>query len=316
MIKRTIVLGAGGFLGRAVSRALSDDPRCNPVIQHLRRPPAVDVVPDDSTMWRALDLVQASPAEIRDLIDQSGADVVVNCIGATFGTAAEMRASNIDVVVKLIEALRDRPHIHLVHLGSAAEYGAHWPGRAITETAAAKPVSEYGITKLESTELLVDAGRSGDLSVTILRVFNPFGRGSAERTLPGRAAREIDAALRRNDDVVRLGSLESWRDYIDTRDVASAVVAAVASVPSGAKLLNVGRGEAVLTRDLVNSLAIIAGYHGQIMETDDGSSRSSPVPWQQADITTTSSWLGWTPQYTIDASLRDLWSSIRQGVPA
>ena len=51
-------------------------------------------------------------------------------------------------------------------------------------------------------------------------------------------------------------------------------------------MLNVGRGEAVHTRHLVENLAAIAGFKGRIIESDDGSSRSSAVPWQRADIST------------------------------
>ena len=124
------------------------------------------------------------------------------------------------------------------------------------------------------------------------------------------------AAIRRGDDSITLGSLDSWRDYIDARDVGGAVAAAMHTVPDGATVLNVGRGEAVHTRDLVESLAAIAGFEGRIIESDDGSSRSSPVPWQRADISTTSSWLQWSPRHSIDASLQDLWSGVREGVPA
>ena len=228
-----------------------------------------------------------------------------------------LRAANVDVVAKLATALRGRPDVHLVHIGSAAEIGAQWPGKAITEEVAANPVGGYGVTKLEATMHLLAAGQRGDLSVTVLRVFNPIGRESPDHTVTGRAAQEIDAALRSGDDTVRFGSLESWRDYIDVRDVGTAVAAAVADRWSvGATVCNVGRGEAILTRDLIERLAIIAGYTGAIAESDDGSSRSSPVPWQRADISATTAHLGWTPQYTIDAALRDLWSGVRQGAPA
>ena len=316
MSRRAIVLGAGGFLGRAVYRALVDAPECEAVAVHFRTPPVLADLLDGDALWRALDLAQATPAEIVELLDFVRADVVVNCTGATFGTPRELRVANVDVVANLARALSCRPDVHLVHLGSAAEYGAQWPERPITETAVAQPVSDYGATKLEATRHLLESAQRGELNVTVLRVFNPIGRGAAVQSLPGRAAREIDAALRRGDDAIHLGSLESWRDYVDTRDVAAAVLAAMASVPSGGGVFNVGSGEAMLTRELVGLLASIAGYTGTIIESDDGSSRSARVPWQRADITATSSALGWRPQHTIDASLRDLWSGVREGVPA
>jgi nucleoside-diphosphate-sugar epimerase len=316
MSRRAIVLGAGGFLGRAVYRALVDAPECGAVAVQFRKPPILADLLDGDAMWRAIDLAQATPAEIVELVDFAKADVVVNCTGATFGSPRELRVANVGVVANLAIALSHRPGVHLIHLGSAAEYGAQWPERPIAETAVAQPVSDYGATKLDATRHLLVAAQRGDVNVTVLRVFNPIGRGSAVQSLPGRAAREIDAALRRGDEAIHLGNLESWRDYVDTRDVAAAVVAAMASVPAGGAVFNVGSGEAMLTRELVGLLAFIAGYTGTIIESDDGSSRSARVPWQRADITTTSSCLGWRPQHTIDASLRDLWSGVREGIPA
>jgi len=208
MSRRAIILGAGGFLGRAVYRALIDAPECEVAAVHFRRPPILADLLDGNAISCALDLAQATTAQVLELVDLARADVVVNCVGATVGTLSELCASNVDVAGHLALALRRRPDVHLIHLGSAAEYGAQWPGRPITEAAIARPVSAYGSTKLEATRHLLDAGRRGELNVTVLRVFNPIGRGSSVRTLPGLAAREIDAAPRRGDDAVHLGTLD------------------------------------------------------------------------------------------------------------
>ena len=315
MSTRVIVLGAGGFMGRAVWHALAQDPECN-IAVHFRRPPAPGSLTHRADTWTALDLVDATPAAIIDLIERSEADVVVNCVGTTHGSLDELRSANIEVPAKVSAAITTLRNVHLIHLGSAAEYGVHREGAAITEGTPTRPVSDYGVTKLEATRQLLAAGRAGRLTATVLRVFNPLGRESAPSTLPGRAAREIDAAMRRGGDSITLGSLESWRDYIDARDVGGAVAAAVRTVPHGAVVLNVGRGEAVHTRHLVENLAAIAGFKGRIIESDDGSSRSSAVPWQRADISRTTSWLHWSPRHSINASLQDLWSGVREGVPA
>ncbi len=314
MSGRVIILGAGGFMGRAVWRALAEDPRCNHIAVHFRRPPEPAMLTHGADTWSALDLAEATPKAIIDVIEQSEADVVVNCAGATRGSLPELRSANVEITARVSAALTALGHVHLIHLGSAAEYGAHRTGQAITEHTPTRPVSDYGVTKLQGTRHLVAAGRARRLTATVLRVFNPLGRGSAPDTPLGRAAQEIHAAMRRGDDTITLRSLESWRDYIDARDVGGAVAAAVHTVPDGATVLNVGRGEAVHTRDLVEKLAAIAGFKGRIIESDDGLSRSSHVPWQAADISATTSSLRWTPRHGIDASLHELWSGIREGV--
>ena len=262
MSGRIIVLGAGGFMGRAVWRVLAQDPRCNHLAVHFRRPPDAAMLAHRADTWSALDLAEATPTDIVDMIRQSEADVVVNCAGATRGSLDELRSGNVEITAKVSSALTALGHVHLIHLGSAAEYGAHRTGEPITENTPARPVSDYGVTKLEATRHLVAAGRAGRLTATVLRVFNPLGRGSAASTLPGRAAQEIHAAVRRGDDSITLGSLESWRDYIDARDVGGAVAAAVQTVPDGATVLNVGRGEAVHTRESGQAPGGDRGVHG------------------------------------------------------
>ena len=174
--------------------------------------------------------------------------------------------------------------MHLVHIGSAAEYGIQGRDGPVPEYAIAAPGSAYGVTKLEATERLTAAAAHDRISVTVLRVFNPLGRFSPPSTLPGSAARQIDAALRSGARSINLGALDSRRDYIDTRDVARAVLAAASTVRHTGSVLNVGRGEAVASRYLVESLAAIAGYDGEIVETSERSVRSARVSSMYADI--------------------------------
>ncbi|MEO6122955.1 MAG: NAD(P)-dependent oxidoreductase [Ilumatobacteraceae bacterium] len=314
MTRHVLVLGAGGFIGRAVSCALLDAPQTSVLTAHFRQPPPRRMLSQTGSGWHALDLAQASVADVGAMIDKLVPDVIVNCVGVTSGSTPQMRVANIDVVRTLTAALEMRPGIHLIHLGSAAEYGSCVRGRPIGVNAVASPVSDYGLTKLAGTLHIVAAAETGHLVATVLRVFNPLGRESNAASLAGRAAREIDAAMRRGDDVVRLGNLGTWRDYVDVRDVASAVMAAVSTPPRRSTVLNVGRGEAVLSRDLVTSLASVAGYGGTIVESDPGSVRSAAVSWQCADISTTKDQIGWLPQWLTEDSLRYVWSGIRHGV--
>ena len=313
MSRSAIVLGAGGFLGRAVLAALAAEPRVDRLtahFHHVRHPDDAAARTESCT----LDLVTAPVTSIADLLDRCDATVVVNCVGAISEPYERLRTLNIDVVAKIADALKGRDDVHLIHLGSAAEYGPQPANRAIGERARAFPTTDYGITKLQGTRRAIGAAAEAGPTVTVLRVFNPLGRDSAPTTLPGRAARAVVDAHRGGHQHVCLGNLGSWRDFIDARDVGRAVAAAALFEGRGGQILNVGRGEAVLTRDLVKRLAAIIGFTGQIVETDDGSTRSSSVAWQRADITTTTSRLGWVPRYSIDDSLHDLWSGACAGV--
>ena len=64
-------------------------------------------------------------------------------------------------------------------------------------------------------------------------------------------------------------------------------------------------------RSIVDELVDIAGFGGTVLESAAGSSRSASVPWQQADITAISTLLGWKPRVELLDSLADLWRSAR-----
>jgi NDP-hexose 4-ketoreductase len=315
MSSRLLLLGASGFIGRSIMREYVEEDFCGELVVHWHRRPLVDVAPDEYRLHQ-LDLRLADLNVYAHLIDTVRPDVVINCTGLTSGSDADLHAVNVDVVTKLTATLSGRHGVHLVHIGSAAEYGPQRSGVPVAETMLAAPKSVYGLSKYEATRRLMDSVAAGRINVTILRVFNPLGRFSSAATLAGSASLLMRDALRAGEDCIRLGSLSSWRDYVDTRDVARAALAAARERHNGGLILNVGRGEAVQSRQLIASLADVAGFDGSIIETAQGSDRSNVVPWQCADVSAIRDELGWTPRYTIRESLRELWDETQHEVPA
>jgi nucleoside-diphosphate-sugar epimerase len=74
---------------------------------------------------------------------------------------------------------------------------------------------------------------------------------------------------------------------------------------------NVGSGVATRVRQVIEELVGIAGFTGVVEEDGSGSSRSSDVPWQQADLRAITRDLGWRPEIDFSTSLRDGWHTER-----
>ena len=303
-----LVLGAGGFLGGSVRDMLERHPVLGDGVYVARKVPPPSAPGGDR--WLPLDLVEASAREIRALLSLVAPDSVVNCVGSTTGTASELRAANVLVPDKLVQALEEYGAARLVHIGSATEYGIQEAGMPITEAARCQPIGDYGITKLAGTEAVCAATEEGRINAIVLRVFSPIGAGSPLTGIAGRAAAAIRDAMLSGEHAVDLGPLATYRDFIDVRDVAWAALIAAATVAKEATVFNVGYGEAVLTRALITELAAIAGFEGAIRESRVRPGRASHIFWQQADITAVKGRLGWSPRHTQKDALQSLWRSV------
>lgn len=254
-----------------------------------------------------LDLTMDSPERVAELIASAAPDVVVNCAGATAGAAEVLAAANITAVHTLVTALlawpggEARPSPRLVHIGSAAEYGAVPAGVPVTEDAVPRPAGLYGATKLGGTRL-VELARTAGADAVVLRLFNVVGAGSPRDTLPGAAVAQL-----RHGGGLKLGPLDAVRDFIDARDAADAVLAAAAAPALPHAIVNIGSGTGVAARVLVRELLSVAGLDVAVHEDAPGSGRSAGLGWVQADISRAGADLGWRPRRDLADSVRDLW---------
>ncbi|MFF8833411.1 NAD-dependent epimerase/dehydratase family protein [Streptomyces sp. NPDC015131] len=293
---RVLVLGSSGYLGAHVTTAL----RATPGARVLTggRAPGADLV---------VDLASARTGPLAEALAALAPDAVVNCAGAVGGDAVTLAEVNARGPAVLCAALRDAaPGARLVHLGSAAEYGPGRPGEPVAEDAPTRPVAPYGASKLAGTVAVTSSG----LDAVVLRVGNPVGPGAPEAGLPGGLAARLRRAGTGSGEVIRLGDLSAYRDFVDVRDVARAAVLAATRAGSVPPVLNVGGGRAVRVRELVRALVAAAGFTGRVEEAGGGSDRSAAVSWQCSDITAAGAALGWAPRFGTEESVAALWASV------
>ena len=298
-----LVLGASGFLGSQVHQIIERSNELPELVAVSRHPPRLRMPARGS--WVPMDLVEASVRDLVDLLETNKPDVVINCAGRTSGTCEQLRAINTVMVDRLVRALALSDPVPLVHFGSAAEYGFQPEGVAIRETALTRPVSDYGRTKLEATELVTESVARGAIRATVLRVFNPVGPRAPASSLAGRAAYELKHALRDRRSFILMGPLWAHRDFVASTYVAIAALLAIPSIDAH-PVLNVGRGSAMSSRSVVELLADAAGFEGDVLESAGG---SEAVPWQQADVSLLRHYLGWVPVSPIAQAVADLWES-------
>jgi nucleoside-diphosphate-sugar epimerase len=301
---RLMVIGATGFIGRQVRRQAA---RSGLTVITAGRGERGEPG-DPGCHWR-VDLAADGPARIAEVLARAAPDAVVNCAGLTAGTPEQLAAANVTGAWALARAMHlARIPARLVHLGSAAEYGPGPDGQPAAESQPPRPVTVYGATKLAGTQL-VGLARLTGLPAVVLRVFNPVGPGAPERVLAGRLA----GLLRRSPpgSEVHLGPLDAVRDFVDVRDVADAVLAAVTVPVLPRPVINIGSGRGTPVRHLVTGLLAVSGSRCAVREDAPGSPRSAGQGWQQADIRRAAQDLGWRPRRDLATSLADLWEVSR-----
>ncbi|MFI0907719.1 NAD-dependent epimerase/dehydratase family protein [Streptomyces sioyaensis] len=300
--RRVVVLGASGFIGRQVSaavRAAGGEP-----LLVARRPLA-----DTTSRRLPLDLIGDGPDALSRLLDTERPSAVVNAAGAPWSRAQEtMQQANrvlVETVLAAIATASWRPR--LVHLGSMIEYTPPPPGTALDERAPTRPTSPYGQSKLQGTQAVLAASEEGRADAVVLRLSNVIGAGTSPSSLLGRVAAQLRAADAGQEAVVRLSPLRASRDFVDVRDTADAVLAA-ASMPDGGQVINIGRGEAVPVRTMVERLIAVSGKPARIVEgTGVGVRPHSGPEWMQVATGTARRLLGWSARHSLDSSVQELW---------
>lgn len=296
----TLVTGASGQVGSHLVAALSAAGEADVVATDrtapAQLPPGVTFVEADLLNEKAMsDLVAAHRfTSIFHLAGLNGfaptTDIYrVNVLGGAVLHAA-IRASG-------------RKDISVVTMSSSAVYGPA-SADAISEDHALAPATHYGASKAALERLSTVAGSDGGYSVMLARPFNIVGPGQRSPLLHSAVASQVaKCELGLQDPVLRLGNLNAFRDFIDVRDVAAALIALRDHGKDG-QAYNIASGQAVQARTLVNMLAAMSRIPVEI-HADAIARAGADVSRQCGDSRKLQTASGWHPAFTLEESLRD-----------
>ncbi|MFE7134905.1 NAD-dependent epimerase/dehydratase family protein [Streptomyces sp. NPDC057638] len=302
----TVVLGASGFIGRNVCAALAAEGWS--VAAVVRRdtelPPGCRPI--------RLDLADAATADLAALLAAERPRLVVNAAGSPWAvTDDQLTAGNVTLVARLVEAVqRLADPVRVVHIGSAYEYGNHPGAPRLAESLVCRPIGQYAQSKLAGTTVLTEAVAAGRIDAVVLRIGLSVGPHANRRSLLGGLAHQLAA----RPAALELPPIAGARDIIDSRDVADAVLRAVA-VEKAPPVINIGTGVRVPLTDAVDTLVRVAGTTAAIVRSPGPVvSRSHEEGAQPLDIDLARAELDWSPVRSLDDSLRALWESVTQPV--
>jgi dTDP-6-deoxy-L-talose 4-dehydrogenase [NAD(P)+] len=176
-------------------------------------------------------------------------------------------------------------------------------------------VTPYGRSKLLGTRAVLESARQGRVDALVLRVSNMIGAGIPPGSLLGRIARQLHAGRGTREPVeIRIPPLRGSRDFVDAEDASEAIVAAVAAPEVTGRVVNIGSGESVQVRAMVNHLVTASGRAVRLREDPGGAvGTTTDADVMRIDITAAHELLGWSPRRRPEQSMRDLWQAVGGG---
>ncbi|MEU4113007.1 UDP-glucose 4-epimerase GalE [Kitasatospora sp. NPDC028055] len=268
-----LITGGAGYIGGHVVRQLLDAGERVAVLDDLstgdasRVPAGVPLI-EGSTLDRAVLDAAIREHGIEGILHFAAKKQVGESVEQPFLYYRE----NMIGLQTVLEAAAEGGVKRFLFSSSAAVYGMP-DVDLVTESTPCAPMSPYGETKLAGEWLVAAAGKAYGMSTVALRYFNVAGAASPElsdtgvfnlipmvfeRLTAGQAPRVFG-----DDYATPDGSCV--RDYIHVSDIASAHVAAakrLAADPAGetALVLNIGRGEGVSVKEMIEVIGKVTGY--------------------------------------------------------
>lgn len=205
----------------------------------------------------------------------------------------------------LLECLvKNKSNAKILIVGSADEYGEVDEKKLpITELTEFTPSSPYAVSKIVQDMLGLQFYLHHKLQIVRVRPFNHIGpRQSQSFVVPAFAA-QIAALEKSKGDKLKVGNLNSWRDFTDVRDMVRAYFLALQKGVTG-DVYNLGSGKLYKIEDILKELLSLSSVKINIIQ-DKSLLRSGDINKISCDFTKFKKQTGWEPEIPISKTLSD-----------
>jgi GDP-4-dehydro-6-deoxy-D-mannose reductase len=304
---KTLVTGADGFIGGTLARLLVE--RGDEVVGLSRRATDAPAVTFERAHADLRDAVAVRAAFERVKPERVFHLAALNHIPTSFKEPEETFAVNALGTLHVLDAARAVvPEATFVSVGSSSEYGDAARERPfVGEDDPLLPTSPYAISKVTQALLCRQVFKTYGQKAIHVRPFAVIGPGKKGDALTQFCERVVGIE-KGGATALRCGNLEPFRDFIDVRDCASALVLVAEKAPGGS-VVNVCNGVAVKMAELVETLRSVAGRPfeividpAQLRPVDDMRIVGDPKRLRA---------LGYVPAFSLADTVRDTLSRVR-----
>jgi len=306
MATKAFLTGAGGFIASHLTEELlKRDWQLTALIHynsrndwgwlepfHRQPPTNLKVVLGDIT----------DPFLVREAVADS--DIIFHlaaliAIPYSYQAPASYVQTNVAGTLNVAEAARQSGVKRLVHASTSEVYGSarYTP---LDESHPLQGQSPYSASKIGADKIIESYGCAFELPAVTVRPFNTYGpRQSARAIIPSLIAQ----ALQGNE--VRVGSLDTIRDFTFVSDTVAGFIRAAEVEGIEGQTINLGTGTALTIRELAQSIFnLLETSPTLVSEPQRMRPAASEVPHLISDNRKAKQLLDWQPAIALEAGLR------------
>ena len=304
--KKTLVTGAGGFIGSHLVEAL------------VRMGAEVSVFVRYNSRGD-MGLLERLPGEIKQEIEvfagdlkdpealrqpAKGCELVFHlgsliAIPYSYINPMDFVQTNVVGTANLLNTCLRNNMEKIVHTSTSEVYGTavYCP---MDEKHPLQAQSPYSATKIAADKLTESYYRTFGLPAAIARPFNTYGPGqSARAIIPTIILQALDG------DKVMLGSVHPTRDFTYVEDTVSGLIEVAKSPDSIGEVINIGCGREISIGELAQVILSIIGKKTEILKEDRRvRPEKSEVERLMCDNSKARKFLGWEPRISLKEGLR------------
>ncbi|MFF2448912.1 GDP-mannose 4,6-dehydratase [Neobacillus sp. NPDC058068] len=299
---KALITGITGFVGKHLEALLKDKADVYGTSRLNRSEKHIFEV-DFSEETKIIELIKTiKPTHIFHLAGLSN-------VKDSWNHKADFIQGNVIGTIHLLEAVRKADHqINVLTVGSSEEYGLIPQGLdKVTEETALNPVSPYGISKSAIGMLVNLYHKSYGLNVIHARPFNHIGPGQRLGFVTSDFAYQI-ALINKGitkDSILRIGNLNTVRDFTDVRDIVEAYYHIACSGEAG-EAYNVCTGQGVFIQDILETFISFSNKKINVL-VDPSKLRVAEMSRLVGDPGKLFKLTGWKPQQKLEDTLKDIY---------
>ncbi|MGC8738493.1 MAG: GDP-mannose 4,6-dehydratase [Candidatus Hydrogenedens sp.] len=307
MSKRALITGAGGFVGKHLTRHL---------INSGWEIIGCDIVPQEGVQTCNLLDTEQTETFIKSINSVSHVFHLsaVSFVPQSMQDPLSCFQTNTDSVISLTQLLNKHfgQDITFIFISTSEVYGPPYY-LPINETHPLNPQNPYAISKLASDLYCQYIHKKGLLPTFIIRPFNHSGAGQNERFVLSSFAKQfIEMEKGIKQPILHVGNIEVKRDFLHVSDVVR-VYELLAQKKGTGDVYNLCSGKTYSLKQIIDILQTITGIKTEIL-IDKERTRTNDIPIICGSYEKLKTDFSWEPQYDIKDILNDLLNYWRERI--